>query len=139
AGPVEDLEDLILAVDVIAHRQHVHARVDQLLVAAERQPGPAGSVLAITDHQAQAPAGDEPGQDLAHDLATWRPHDIADEQNFQRHALAHSFPGRTHRNRTRPGWPASRPEGAGPRRGGAHRANSTVRVSRSTVTLTSPG
>ena len=84
-GPVEDLEDLVLAVDVVAHGHDVHAGVDQLLVAAEGQPRAAGGVLGVADDQADAPARDEPGQDLADDLAARRADDIADEQDFQGH------------------------------------------------------
>ena len=108
-GPLEDLEDLVLAVDVVAHGHDVDAGLDQLLEAAEGQPRAAGGVLGVADDQADPPARDQPGQGLADDLPAGRADDVADEQDLEWHArLALSFkavelraalPSRLHRER----------------------------------------
>ena len=57
----------------------------QLLVALEGQARAAGGVLGVADDQAEPPAVDQPGQDLADDLAAGRADDVADEEDFQGH------------------------------------------------------
>ena len=121
-GAVEDLEDLVLAIDVVAHRHDVDAGLDQLFVAFDGQARAAGGVLGVADDQAQPPARDEPGQDLADDLAARGADDVADEEDLQRHGQAHLSRARSTESDVR-----------------TQRANSTLRVSRRTVTLTSPG
>ena len=123
SGAIEDLEDLILAIDVVTHRHDVDAGLDQFFVAFQGQARPAGGVLGIADDQPEPPPRDQTGQHLADDLAARSTDDVTDEEDFQRHGQAHSFTGYG------PNWA----------RAVAHRANSTLRLSRRTVTFTSPG
>ena len=59
--------------------------LDQLLVALDRQPRAPGGVLGVADDQAEPPAVDQPGQDLADDLPAGRADDVADEQDLEGH------------------------------------------------------
>ena len=49
----------------------------EVLVAADGQPRAPGGILGVADHQVEPPSVDQPGQDLAHDLAPGRAHDVA--------------------------------------------------------------
>ncbi len=126
-GPFEEREDLVLAVDVVAQGEDVDARLDQLLVGADGQARAARGVLGVADDQVELPAVDQPRQDLADDLAAGRADDVADEQDLQGHERGfQAVRARRDRNNSR----AERAD---------QRAYSTARVSRRTVTLTSPG
>ena len=99
AGAIEDLEDLILAINVVAHRHDVDAGLDQFFVAFQGQARPAGGVLGVADDQSQPPARDQTRQHLAHDLAAGSTDDVTDEEDFQRHGEAHSSHGYESRRR----------------------------------------
>ncbi len=82
-GGLEDLEDLVLAVDMVAHGHRIDAGISQLFEATNGQSRAAGGVFRIADDQSDLPPRNQPWQGLADDLTSWRTNDIADEQDIE--------------------------------------------------------
>jgi hypothetical protein len=66
---------------MVAQRDAVDPRFDQIAVDGRCQPRAGGGVLGIGDHQVQPLAGDQPGQGALHDHPPGAADDIADEKN----------------------------------------------------------
>ena len=84
---LEQVEDLILAVDVVAHRENIDACVDEFLVTFHCQSRAPRGVFGVANDQPDSPASDQPGHDLADDLSAGCPDDVADEEDFQSHVV----------------------------------------------------
>ncbi len=82
-GALEDLEDLVLAVDVVTHRHYIDAGIGQLFKATNGQSGTASGILRVADNQADLPAGYQSGQGLADDFPARRTNHIANEQDIE--------------------------------------------------------
>ena len=73
--------DLLAAIDVVAERDRIDARGDQLAVDLRRQPRAAGGVLGVGDHQIELALGDKPRHGAAHNVAPGLAHNVADEED----------------------------------------------------------
>ena len=73
--------DLAVAVGVVAQRDHVDARGEELLGDLGRDPEPAGGVLAVDDDEVRRVRVAQAGQQPEQGPAARRPDDVADEED----------------------------------------------------------
>jgi hypothetical protein len=68
---------------VVARRDHVRARGEELLGELGRQPDAVGGVLAVDDAEVDPELVLELGQPVRDGPPAWRPEDVTDEEDLQ--------------------------------------------------------
>src|SRR5213594_3624145 len=76
------VDDLLLVPDVIAAREHVHTRREQLPRHVRRDAEPTRGVFRVGDDTGHSAFADEPRHLPGHGLAPRLADDVADEENF---------------------------------------------------------
>src|SRR5207248_7369664 len=134
--------DLHALVDVVAKRNQIDARLAELAIGAGGDPRAADSVFPIGDDNIDPFTRDQDRHGALHHRHTWRANNVPDEQYSHERVFEDTNPQITQMNAD------SEKLDLRNRRnlrmfdsicGTNHRANSTARVSRTTVTLISPG
>ena len=81
-GVLEVRHDLALRPDVIAAGHEIDLAGEQLLGAVGGDPGAAGAVLHVGDHEVDALFRDELGDEVLHGLPAGLSKDVSEEQDF---------------------------------------------------------
>ncbi len=83
--PLQHRDDLLLAVDVIAQREQVHAVPPKLVVERRRKPRPPGRILGVTDDAVEIVLFDQVGQRLRQHKPPRPPDHVPHAQNVDLH------------------------------------------------------
>ena len=78
---IQDVDDILFAVDMITERNTIDSRCNQLAIDAGRYPGSTIRVLAIRDYQVEGFVASNSRQSVQYDIDTRFAHDVADKQD----------------------------------------------------------
>src|SRR3989442_3709823 len=83
---------------MVAAGEQIDSRTEQLIGALRGDPRATGGVLRIADAQVERVLAPQTGNQLAHGVAPWLSHDVADEQDLHgtetHRASVHTAPTR---------------------------------------------
>jgi len=82
------LEDLLLVPYVVAGRNNMRTKVEELFGDGRRNAESTGSVLAVDDEKIDSVRFEDVGEMFADDVAARRAEDVADEENVHLWILA---------------------------------------------------
>ena len=77
---LQHLVDFAAAIDVVAHRNAVHAAGDQLAVDGRGQSRPPGRVLGVGRHEIDLLFDAQGGYRFDNDLPPWLAYDVSDKK-----------------------------------------------------------